>query len=241
MKITRLALDFAEKNGTNNKVFIDDKSPDQPITWNMNITLYVLTDAKTTSNSIKTTWANWISTTDIDELNSAVTGEHWIASGSKLFLTKLSEPINIRNVTGDFIIEKAANNDVYPVPAYTTASFWLVNLVAIFLVILASLISPFGVVFVVFVLLQLRVIKTRKWVFRLGTAYEIFTCVMLILILITVLVILVSTENLGKLVLEEGFLGIMLGLLMVFIAAVFGVVKMIQRDRKMFGNKPAVN
>ncbi|TSC90547.1 MAG: hypothetical protein CEN92_454, partial [Candidatus Berkelbacteria bacterium Licking1014_96] len=149
MKLTRLALDLAEKNSKNiesptTEAGQNSESADiyNPHSSYMGITLYVLYDSKTSQDMLTTTWANWINPADINSLGETVVGETWLKSDNKMFLTKMSATINIKNVNDDFLITRAADNDIYPIPVYKTFQFWSNNSIFFIFTIIIGVIFP---------------------------------------------------------------------------------------------------
>jgi len=230
MKLTRLALDFVEsdsaRGGLNNSGSTNMVPPQSYYKSSIPITLYVLAGGKTVQNLLPTSWANWVSPTEILSLNNSIMGENWINPGSNLFLTKMEDSVDIKNVNDDFIITKASDNKIYPLPAYKTADFWLANIAAFFITVLAALFSPIGLIFIIILLLQVFVIK-RRWVYILGSIYEVLVC------LASPIVWLIgyASANSSTPFFLDGFAGFSLALLLVFAATVCFTLKMIKRYR----------
>lgn len=71
MKLTRLAIDYAEQNSKTAMIYLPDKV-DEPISQkdlfssDMYITLSVLTDSKTEFNLLTSKWANWLKAKEIN-------------------------------------------------------------------------------------------------------------------------------------------------------------------------------
>lgn len=230
MKLTRLAHDYAKENNpdkTTSEARLDQYFPE------MQINLYVLTDSKTTQNQLETNWANWINSKDIANLNNSVTEEDWI-KGNKLFLTKMGSSINIQNVDNDFIITKADNNSVYPVPVYKTFNFWLWNFLSLFLTVLIAVFSPLGLLFIIAIIFQMLVTK-KRWLYIVGNIYQVIAC----LVVITFSAVLLiagsqNSKNFSAMFLESGVIGITIGLLMLLVAGIFFTVKMIKKYKNVY-------
>ncbi|MCX6806665.1 MAG: DUF2330 domain-containing protein [Candidatus Berkelbacteria bacterium] len=222
MKLTRLALESAEKS-----------SPKSIYSPNMYITLYVLSDSKTAQNLLETKWSNWISSGNINKLNSSVAGENWIQGSSKMFLTKMASNVNIKNVEDDFLVTKAPSNDVYPVPPYKTFAFWIWNIVALLATLFVAILSPIGLLFTVIALLQVFIIR-RRWLYILGNIYQMLAC--LLPLFIGFIFLVEVGQSFPTLILESGFIGISLGLLLIEIVGIFFTVKMIKKYKKVFSS-----
>lgn len=245
MKLTRLALDLAEKNSKN----ITTPAPEaeqnsEPADINdyysphMGITLYVLGDAKMSQDMLTTTWANWIDPIDINYLGETVVGENWLTSNNKMFLTKMSASINIKNVNDDFLITQASDNDIYPVPVYKTFQFWSTNLIFFIFTIIIGIFFPTSFIFIIFVILQSFVIKRAKWAFLLGIIYEILVCLSFVTVWLVIFFSVNKTSNnFSQIFLENGIIGFTLGLLLLLAAAIFFCVKMMKKYNQKFYTK----
>jgi len=230
MKLTRLALDYAKENNpdkTDSEARLNQYFPE------MQISLYVLTDSKTTQNQLETKWANWINSNDIANLNNSITEDNWI-KGNKLFLTKLSNSIDIKDVDNDFLITKTANNNVYPVPVYKTFNFWLMNLLMFLLAISIAVLSPIGLLFIIAIIFQIFAAKIR-WLYILGNIYQVIAC-LFILIFFAIYIVFISETNrsFSKIFLENGAIGVSIGLITVLTAGIFFTVKMMKKYKKVY-------
>ncbi|MCX6811346.1 MAG: DUF2330 domain-containing protein [Candidatus Berkelbacteria bacterium] len=245
MKLTRLALDLAEKNSKTtptptsevdqNSEPVNTHSPYSP---HMGITLYVLSDAKMSQDMLTTTWANWINPTDINSLGETVVGENWLTSNNKMFLTKMSASLNIKNVDDDFLITKAADNNIYPTPVYKTFQFWSTNLIFFIFTIIIGILIPTSFIFIIFVILQSFVIKRAKWAFFIGIIYEILVCLSLIIAwFVIIFSINKTTKNFSQIFLESGTIGFILGSIIIITAAIFFCVKMVKKYNQKFYTK----
>lgn len=242
MKLTRLALDLAGKNQTNTATSTTevDQSLESVNTNNsyssyLGITLYVLYDSKTSQDMLTTTWANWINPTDINSLGETVVGENWLKSDNKMFLTKMSASINIKNVNDDFLITKAVDNNIYPVPVYKTFQFWSTNLIFFIFTIIIGIFFPTSFIFIILVILQSLVIKRAKWAFFIGIVYEILVCLSLVIAWLVIFFSVNKTNNnFSQIFLENGIIGFTLGLLLLLAAAIFFCVKMIKKYNHIF-------
>jgi hypothetical protein len=201
----------------------------------MGITLYVLADAKMSQDMLTTTWANWINPTDINSLGENVVGENWLKSDNKMFLTKMSASLNIKNVDDDFLITKAADNNIYPTPIYKTFQFWSTNLIFFIFTIIIGIFFPTSFIFIIFVILQSLVIKRAKWAFLLGIIYEILVCLSFVTVWLVIFFSVNKTSNnFSQIFLENGIIGFTLGLLLLLAAAIFLCVKMIKKYHQEF-------
>ena len=230
MKLTRLALDYAKENNpdkTTNEAQLDQYFPE------MQINLYVLTDSKTTQNQLETDWANWIKSKDIADLNNSVIEDDWI-KGNKLFLTKMSNNIDIQDVDNDFLITKADNNSVYPVPVYKTFNFWLWNFLSFLLTVLIAVFSPLGLIFVIAIIFQMLMMK-KRWLYILGNIYQVIAC--LIVLVFSAVLLIAGTQNstsFSAMFLESGIIGVTIGLLILLAAGIFFTIKMIKKYKKVY-------
>lgn len=231
MKLTRIALDYAKKKPT----FILD----QPVSTSssylsntMYIDLYVLTDGKTVQPSLDTQWANWIGQKEISKLNSAA-GENLINGRNKLFLTEMSRNVTINNIKDDFTITAATDNNVFPVPAYKTASFWLADFFVVFITLIIGILSPFGTIFIIFAVLQFFVVK-RKWIYALMSAYEFLASVASVGFLLLVGLGVMLGEGLSKSFEQYGFGGFLIGMVILIVAGFYFSIKLTSRYKKIF-------
>lgn len=227
MKLTGLALTQAVPATLT-------ESSDNPIrsidTSKIPITLYILADHKTEHGSLETDWANWINKTKIKSLNDNLGGN--IISSDKLFLTKMSNTLNVKDISDDFVIGNASNDQVHPTPVYKTAGFWLENLLFLFLTPLFFIFFPvpFGLIFLVFTLLQYYVKK--KWLYILGSIYEILTCT--VPILFGVMAVLAYSDDLNSILLQSGLTGALFSAVIIEIVIIWLTVKMIKRYKITF-------
>jgi len=229
MKLTRLALDYAKENNpdkTTSEVSLKRYFPE------MQINLYVLADSKTIQNQLETNWANWINSEDITSLNNSITEDNWI-KGNKLFLTKMSSSINIQDVDNDFLITKATNNSVYPVPVYTTFNFWLWNFLSFLLTVVTVIFSPLGLLFIIAIIFQMLAPK-KRWLYIFGNIYQVIAC-LIVLIFSAVLLIGITqnSKSFSAMFLESGIIGLTIGLLILLAAGIFLTVKMIKKYKKV--------
>lgn len=215
MKLTGLALEYAMENSK--KLGVATPSSNIPIV------LYVLSNSKTSQDSLTTSWANWIDISEIKDLND---GGSWIKSDNKLFLTRMADTIKVKNMSDDFVIESTTNNDIYPTPVYKTSGFWLTNLLALVIAILIAVLSPLGLIFVIIVILQRFAIK-RKAVYIFASIYQILYC--LAVVFVWLMVYSVSGDQ--PFLSESGVAGITLGLLLVLAAAIFLIIKMLKQHK----------
>ena len=245
MKLTRLALDLAEKNSKNipsptAEAGQSSESADiyNPYSSYIGITLYVLYDSKTSQDMLTTTWANWINPTDINSLGETVVGENWLTSNNKMFLTKMSASLNIKNVNDDFLITKAADNNIYPIPVYKTFQFWSTNLIFFIFTIIIGIFFPTSFIFIILVILQSFVIKRAKWAFFIGIIYEMLVCLSLVIAWLVIFFSVNKTNNnFSQTFLENGIIGFTLGLLLLLAAAIFFCVKMTKKYNLTFYTK----
>jgi len=230
MKLTRLALDYAKENNpdkTISEARLDQYFPE------MQMNLYVLTDSKTTQNQLETSWANWINAKDIANLNNSITEEDWI-KGNKLFLTKMSRNINIQDVDDDFLITKAANNSVYPVPVYKTFNFWLWNFLSFLFTVLIAVFSPLGLLFIIAIIFQMLATQ-KRWLYILGNIYQVIACLIILIFSgFSLIANILNNQSFSAMFLESGIIGITIGLLILLAAGIFITVKMIKKYKKVY-------
>lgn len=233
MKLTGLALTQSVPP-TATQSLNDNSVEQQPvITSNIPITLYVLSNHKTEQSLLTTSWANWINQADIKKLNDNLGAN--IITGDKSFLTKMSNTIDAKDITDDFIITTASSDQIYPTPAYKTAGFWFENLMFLILVPLIFIFFPIplGLIFLVFILLQYFVKK--KWLYVVGNVYQLLTC--LILLLIGLAVLLINNFNLSDLWKQNGFIGGSISLIVLEVIVIYLTVKMLRRYKQTFPPK----
>jgi len=192
------------------------------------ITLYILSDYKTEQSLLTTSWSNWIGKANIKSINNNLGGN--IISGDKLYLTKMSKSVDIKDINDDFVITTANNNDVYPTPVYKTASFWLGNVWFYFLVFIISIYNPLSFVFFIFLILQWYV--RRRWLYIIGSVYQLIIC--LILPLIGLTIILENSADLTSLWWQDGFIGGLISASILEILAIYITIKMIKRYKIIF-------
>jgi len=229
MKLTKIALDFATENYNKMPKVLGGPSP-EPVSNDMSISLYVLTDSKMTQDSVDTIWADWTSPKDIKVINESVSDNNWINPSGKLFLTKMQKTINLSNISNDFKIVKAPDNSQYPVPAYKTAEFWATNLIVLIVSMLAYLLTPIGLVFVLAIVLQIFV--RQKWLYILCSIYQISSC--LLIAIIWLIVLLASDSGFGAIVQTAGDAGFTLGSLIALAAAIFFSIRYLKKYKKIF-------
>lgn len=233
MKLTRLALDYAAENipqATDGEMFLDSSRS------KMDISLYVLTDNKTTQNQLETSWANWIDAKDIAKLNDSVTQDNWI-EGNKLFLTKMDNYIATEDLNNDFLITKAENNSIYPVPVYKTFDFWLGNLLSLLLTILIAIFSPLGMLFIIAIIFQMLLTK-KRWLYILGSVYQVIACLVVLTFSIVLLASIYNIQYIefSEFLLSNSTIGLAIGLIVALSAGIFFTVKMIKKYKKVISS-----
>jgi len=103
-------------------------------------------------------------------------------------------------------------------------------LLALIVVVIIAALSPFGLIFVVFAILQRFAIR-RRWVYILGLCYEIFFCLLVLLVWLDT--ILISFDRFASLYRDTGFLGFTIGMLAVLAVAVPLTIKMFLHLKKI--------
>jgi len=231
MKLTQMSVNYAQKNSPP-VILPPIDSPSEsnapvppPPAAHMDIILYVISDSKTAQDLFTLNWADWLDQKDIDKLNSD-NGENWI-TGQKLFLTELDANLDLSAIDGDLTISSAPDNSIFPIPAYTTSNFWLINLLVFVLVFTIGLLFPPSLLFIILVLLQIFVIQ-KRWVYFLALAYELL--VSLILAIGLLIVLIIAQED------PYNYPGLALALLMLFIVSIFLTYKMIKRYKNKISN-----
>lgn len=172
----------------------------------MTVTLYVLADYRTTNSDLDTQWANWVEPGELGTLNG-FDGSNFIDTTQSLFLTKLHKTLSASDIQGDFVLQKAPTNDVYPTPAYQTGDFWWTNLSAFLITLLAVALNPVGIILIVALVMQ-KYFKER-WAYIMGKVCAIILIVLIPLIWLGITLGL--GESLGKVFLESGFIGCTVG------------------------------
>jgi hypothetical protein len=151
----------------------------------------------------------------------------------------MSASINIKNVNDDFLITKAADDNVYPTPVYKTFQFWSTNLIFFIFTIIIGILIPTSFIFIIFVILQSFVIKRAKWAFLLGIIYEILVCLSFVTVWLVIFFSVNKTNNnFSQTFLENGIIGFTIGLLLLLAAAIFFCIKMIKKYNNIFYSKP---
>lgn len=232
MKLTRVALD--QLPAANPKSPVNNTLAQTRLSkpTNLPITLYVLADHKTSQDLITTDWANWIDNRDIGILNRDLDTNNRSANvilGQKLFLTKMHDNLEINKINDDLIITQAPNDQFYPAAVYKTAGFWLENLLYLVLVPLIVIFFPIplGLVFFVFVLLQIYVKK--RWLSIIGSVYQILAC--LILPVIGLAIVTTNYSSFSNLLQQNGIIGGIISGLVLEVIGVYLTIKMIKRSK----------
>lgn len=172
----------------------------------MPVTLYVLADYRTATADLDTQWANWVEPGELGTLNG-FDGGNFIDTTRSLFLTKLNKTLNVSDIQGDFVLQKAPTNDVYPTPAYATSDFWWTNVGVLVLTLLLVALNPVGIILIVALAMQ-KYFKER-WAYIMGKVCAIILIVLVPLIWLGM--VLGFGESLGKVFLESGFIGCTVG------------------------------
>ncbi|MCX6808822.1 MAG: DUF2330 domain-containing protein [Candidatus Berkelbacteria bacterium] len=222
MKLTALALNQALANDTKNNL--------RTYSSNLPISVFVLSDHKAATKQLDISWASWIGKEDIARINSGLGSN--IVSGQKLFLTRLSGYLSPSQITDDFTISNAGNDKEYPTPYYEEPSFWLSNLLYLFLIPLAIVFFPvpLGLIFLIFLLLQLFVRK--KWLYILGLVFQILYC--LVIALAGLEILYQNNYEINLLWPQIGVIGGALGGAAMLGLGIFGLIKMIKRYKGTF-------
>lgn len=208
---------------------VDMPTNQVPVIPAMSINLYVLTDSKISNDQLDISWGNWLSQSDLNSLKTTADSSFIPASG-RLFLTQLKKnDISISDVKSDFTLQKAADNNVYPVSVYQTTPFWLTNLIGLIVTILVAVLFPIGLLFILALLLQRFV--NKKWLFVVCFIYEIIT---IVIIALTWPIVLISHEGSFASFFEQtGMIGFTLGMILLLITSIFLTAKMYKRHKKV--------
>lgn len=129
----------------------------QPITPNnyVDIKLYVFADHKKDAIGFEAQYANWVDTNKIKNLAFNDKGDPWYTPKSdEMYLTVLDRGMNTRDMKNDAFLVDAEDNSAIP-----PSQFWL-NVLATVLVIFFLIISPFGLLYILFLILFIF-IKSR--------------------------------------------------------------------------------
>lgn len=226
MKLTGIAL-----TQTSTITQPTDIGPPVPFSVsNVPVILYILSDHKTEQGKLSTNWANWINAADIGKLNDSL--EANIIPTQKLFLTKMSGSFNANNISDDFSITKASDDNVYPTPVYKTSEFWFGNLLALILTPIAIVFFPIplGLIFMVFIILQTYVKK--KWLHIFGSVYQILAC--LTLLAVGLAIVSENGSDLSGFVLENGVIGATISVVAFWVLGIYATVKMFKHYKKSF-------
>ena len=135
----------------------------------MPITLYVFAEHKKAISGFTTYWANWVKKKEIQKLATDDQGNNWINPlKGKYFLTKLSRQMSYSQMTEDLYFRDASDNkkvgsgssdwdqikgNIIPLTFYALLIFAGI--------VLASIFSPFGILFAIGAIFQF-VSKKRK-------------------------------------------------------------------------------
>lgn len=157
----------------------------------VNILLYVFADHKKTLPEFNTTWANWVKKKDIQEMALDDQGNPWIESSKgKYFLTKLTRNMSFSEMTEDLFLRDTDDNKKVGAGASNwdkikkeIVSLILLALFYFAIIFLASVFSPFGVLFIVGTLLQFlskkRTAHVIAWILQgLAIFFYIVTIIM---------------------------------------------------------------
>jgi hypothetical protein len=211
-----------------------DGAQPEIVSENIPVTLYVVSESKVEQSLLKVDWANWLGSSDINTINSSIGGEK--ISGDKLFLTRMSATLSPDDITDDFTILPAVNNLVFPTPVDKTGGFWWGNLLFFALAIFFFIwFPPIGLIFAAFVVLQVFVKK--KWLYLLGSIYQILVC--LVPIAAGILVFATNSGGLKALLLSNGFIGALVAATAIEIVAIIATIKMFGRYKKIFNAESA--
>lgn len=127
----------------------------------ISIQLYVFADHKKEAIGFDTQWANWVAAKKIEKLAFNDNGDPWYQpKAKKMFLTKLYRSMQVSQMKDDVFLIDAPDNKVIPPSIFWSVVLWSV------LFFLILLISPFGLLYIIFLLLYLFIkSKTARIVF----------------------------------------------------------------------------
>lgn len=232
MKITGIALRSVKSAATGNSTVIPPDARPEIVSNRIPITLYVVSGSKVEQSSLGTDWANWLSESNLEILNTKLGGTK--ISGDKLFLTKMSAALSPEKIVDDFTILPVADNQIYPVPEYKTSDFWFSNLLFFAITILCfMLLPPIGLFFAVFVILQIFV--NKKWLHITGNVYQVLACLSLPVIAI-IFFLMSNPSSFSELILQFGFIGVAVAAVILEIVTIIFTIKMFAHYKSLFNN-----
>ncbi|MCX6810010.1 MAG: DUF2330 domain-containing protein [Candidatus Berkelbacteria bacterium] len=237
MKLTGIALRFVQPSATATAsagATIPPGAISETVSLDMPIELYILSDNKVNADALKTEYGNYLNETNIKNLNTDL-GSSLMPADQKLFLTKLTATLSANTISDDFTLINASDNQIYPKPVNKTTEFWLTNLLFLVLVPLAIIFFPvpLGLIFTVFVILQTYVKK--KWLYIVGSIYQILFC--LTLVIIGLVIVSGNSSDISGLFLENGFIGGIIALLVTLVFGIYVTVKMFKHYKITFKSK----
>lgn len=121
------------------------------------IVLYVFADHKKEAIGFNTQWANWVKPDAIKKLAYDDTGNPWYNASNKLFLTKLSESVQVSAMKNDVFLVDASNNATIPPSNFWPTVLWTILAILIFLILPPALV--YIILLLLFIFLKSRSAK----------------------------------------------------------------------------------
>ncbi|MBU0597469.1 DUF2330 domain-containing protein [Patescibacteria group bacterium] len=161
------------------------------------IELYVFADHKKNLPGFSTEWANWVKKKNIRDMALNDQGDPWISpSNSKYYLTKLSNSMQYSEMNEDLFFRDADDNKKVGVGAsdwdrirQDLGPILLFGVMFFSIVLIASLFSPFGLLFIIGAFFQFfsrkRKIYIAFWIVQ-SIAMAFYVAMVLILLLIPI-------------------------------------------------------
>ncbi|HRY60126.1 MAG TPA: DUF2330 domain-containing protein [Patescibacteria group bacterium] len=113
----------------------------------MDVKLYVFADHKKQIDGFTTKYANWVDAKTISGFALDDNGNAWYSPKKEMFLTVLYDNMSTRDMKTDVFLTNAQDNDTIP-----PSQFW-VYVLATIAVLLIIIISPFGLFYIILMLL----------------------------------------------------------------------------------------
>ncbi|MDD5731672.1 MAG: DUF2330 domain-containing protein [Patescibacteria group bacterium] len=186
----------------------------------VSVRLYVLADHKKQADGFEAQYANWIDTKTIRNLAFDDNGNSWISpKGNKMYLTELYRGMNTKDMKSDIFLIDAEDNSAIP-----PSQFWY-NVLATVVFALLIILSPFGLLYIIFMLLFIflksKIVKVTSVVFQ---------ALILLVGIITLLLVLSSMSQSYSS--DSGLVGILVSSLIIIAAMILGMILEIVFNRR---------
>ncbi len=229
MKLTKVALDYS--NYMYSQQEIDNEEELYPSQYfqqgGIDVIIYVLSESKVKMSQLDLQWANWLKSDEINLLENSE--QNWLKSDHKLFLTKFYNFVYTDKIDQDYVFNPDENSK-FPVPVYQTGQFWVWLLIPMIILDLVILLSPVGLLFIIFLIIQHYTDK-KSTAYLVSSIFQILISAFLLLTTVFyVLYQFITRHSFGN---NQGYYwGLLISLVSMFVISLLIVIKKLKYRSK---------